>query len=294
MRKSIWLAVLCLWSFEARAEETALQPSSPWVVDYADERCSLLRTFGENDEAVRLQIDSYGRILHLHFLVSGNPIKPARPDARTFTYKLPPHDYRWEDVPMLVGVSDGVPAIAFDIYASPPEAVAALNAGRDAASAAEELAFWQATYPFRHQIEAVELRLHWSRIVTLETGSMKAPFAALEGCVSDLQRSWGLEPEVQNSLTRLARVKATKDGSVKFQYPGKMLRKGLSEFVPVRLMIDATGRATDCIVQIEQVDPAFRDAVCKGMMTDYEPALDSKGTPVASVLFSTIQFNILR
>jgi hypothetical protein len=37
-----------------------LAPVSDWTLDFADERCSLIREFADGDDRIRLQIDSFG------------------------------------------------------------------------------------------------------------------------------------------------------------------------------------------------------------------------------------------
>ena len=62
----------------------------------------------------------------------------------------------------------------------------------------------------------------------------------------------------------------------------------MNAFVPVRVMVDAEGDVSDCVVQSEGIDEAFTDAVCDGLARGYEPALDAHGSPVASVFPTSV------
>jgi hypothetical protein len=67
---------------------------------------------------------------------------------------------------------------------------------------------------------------------------------------------------------------------------------GTNAFVPVRVMVNAAGRATQCVVQIEGIDEEFQDAVCDGLAHGYEPALDADGKPVASIYQTSVYYLI--
>ena len=71
-------------------------------------------------------------------------------------------------------------------------------------------------------------------------------------------------------------------------FPFTELARGTPAFVSVRVMVDSSGRVTDCIVQSEGVDESFTNAVCKGLARGYEPALDADGHPVASVYSNSV------
>ena len=52
--------------------------------------------------------------------------------------------------------------------------------------------------------------------------------------------------------------------------------------IPIRVMIDATGQATACVVQVATTEE-IRQRACRGPMGAYEPALDAEGRPVPRV-----------
>lgn len=58
----------------AAAQPVRLQPSSPWIVNYADESCRLVRTFGEGKSKTVLEFESEapGR---MDLLVVGSPLE---------------------------------------------------------------------------------------------------------------------------------------------------------------------------------------------------------------------------
>jgi hypothetical protein len=97
---------------------------------------------------------------------------------------------------------------------------------------------------------------------------------------------------VLQGLTRLAVPKLSTVRRVQRDYPTSMLRTGTNAFVPVRVMVDAEGRTTACVIQIEQVQQDFAEAVCSNLARGYEPALDSEGKPVASIYRTSVFYLI--
>ena len=68
--------------------------------------------------------------------------------------------------------------------------------------------------------------------------------------------------------------------------------RGVSAFVPVRLSIDAMGHPSNCVVQIQNLDAAFKQAVCQNLAGAFEPALDQDGKPVSVILSTGVIYKI--
>ena len=134
----------------------------------------------------------------------------------------------------------------------------------------------------------------------LDTGSMAAPFVAMHRCVDDLMTSWGIDPEQQRTLSRPVRIAELAEGWEKLDTapledrPGYAERRARvvsaafatnGELVPVRVMVDASGQPTACVVQVPYASEAYRQEVCEARIGDrYQPALDAGGQPVASFI----------
>jgi hypothetical protein len=59
---------------DAADEPLRLAPRTEWVLDYADERCSLHRGFGEAENVLNLRIDWFGPRSTYRFLVVGSAV----------------------------------------------------------------------------------------------------------------------------------------------------------------------------------------------------------------------------
>jgi hypothetical protein len=268
-----------------------LEPTSDWVLDYADERCSLNRTYGESPEALFLRIDSFGSVIGYRFQIAGPTVPPARVPTSEMTIRFTP-DAEDRKTQSLHGKVGELPAVSFSAsFATYEDSEAYTRMSR-----AQQMAYSaqpkQPEPEFEAKVTTVIMGLSNGRAVQLSLGNMARPLAAMRDCVGDLHSSWGLDPAEHQGLTRLAIPKLSTVRRVQRNYPSNMLWSGTNAYVPVRVMVDATGEATACVVQIEEIGEAFKEAVCRGLARGYEPALDREGMPVASV-YSTSVFYLV-
>ncbi|WEK46617.1 MAG: hypothetical protein P0Y56_16670 [Candidatus Andeanibacterium colombiense] len=70
----LMLALLVGRATAASPEDAALEPTTQWRIDYGEERCSLLRQFGEVKDGVLLEIASFGSRTNFRFTLIGKPV----------------------------------------------------------------------------------------------------------------------------------------------------------------------------------------------------------------------------
>lgn len=277
-------ALLATPLLPVRAEDEPLRlaPRTEWVVDYANERCSLHRGFGESDASVNLRIDWFGpRPGHRIMLVG-----PAVPKFGTawsdLGYRLTP-DTELRPEGGINGTFLDQPAVSFGATFLPYDP----DQDWDRMTVVEQMRSAAVPKPpqpeFERQVRTLEVRFANGKVIQLALGGMGKPLEALRTCMDNLESSWGLDPTVQGNLSRNAVPKPSTVRRVQRRYPAAMAQRGMNAFVPVRVMVDASGDVTDCVVQSEGIDEEFTDAVCDGLARGYEPALDAGGKPVASV-----------
>jgi len=119
--------------------------------------------------------------------------------------------------------------------------------------------------------------------VQIETGDLAAPLAALQACADDLAKSWGLDPaklqtEKSPAVPDHGGVGWLPQGTIAFTDFAKL--GGASN--QVRLMVDATGKATSCAIHWATLDATTNDKVCKALMDNakFTPARDASGQPM--------------
>ena len=297
MRILIGLALVALGSSAANAkprEVRRLAPSSAWVVNYADDSCSLARTFGTGDRLVTVFFDLLEPGDSFNLLIIGNSLEGAN-EAVKPTLRFGPTEAP-DEVNADAGTTDGRRTIIFQ----GGQRIAPLTKS-------EQLSAKQAAQG-RTPVElpaigpAREKAATWLEIgklfpydLVLETGAMDQPLAALRACAWDLVGDWGLNVDQHKRLMRkVYPVGSSFDWFDDDDYPVGMLRYGHEAIVNYRVLVDENGRASSCRIQTSTRPKAFDDVVCKLIMkrARFHPALDARGKPVRSFWRQTVTFRL--
>jgi len=276
---------------QAADSRPVLEPTGNWVLDYAEERCSLNRRFAVGDKWLHLRIDSYGSRQSYSLMMFGSAVPGSVGADQEIRYKLSP-DAGSRDARALAGRYERDSSLVIPIMFKPRE-----DEPDWARLSREERLEFAATpekpdIEFEREVSSLELSLWRGRRFTLALGSMGKPLEAMRVCVDNLLSSWGLDADQQATLTRAAAPLPRTVRAVQARYPTSMLLSGTNGLVPVRIMVDALGSATSCVVQVDSVEDAFERAVCDGLTGAYQPALDSRGAPVASVYRTSVIYII--
>lgn len=270
-------------------EPVILAPSTPWQIDYAEEKCRLVRVFGE------------GEARHVLFFEQGAP-------GRSFGMTAAGPSFDLLAGPIEIGATFGKSTItqAANPYIGNVEKIgtaviftyvtfAPINeqlpdSGADKGS---RPGLSSVDAAFASSLDSVTIVGKWRAPITFATGEMGNPMAALNHCAFDLVSSWGLDAEAlrnasrnpkwtnQNQVTR--RIAAT--------YPKKAKREGEIGFFRMRVMIDEGGTVTDCHLEEASQLVSLESPACKEMMrATFEPALDAQGKPIRSFYATTVSY----
>ena len=271
----------------------ALKPTSAWQVDYADERCRLGRQFGEGKQTVLLLMDRFGPGEYFRLTISGQVVKTfvEKGDA---DIQFGPREEE-QQLAFLKGNLDKEPALIFSGSAriAPPSAAELLaikNREKTEGVAVEPISE-DRQKAVRHLRVGKPLR----KPVMLETGSMRAPLAALDTCIDNLLISWGVDVEKHKTLSRtVTPLKSPDKWIMSSDYPNEMLSAGQPALVSFRLSIGPDGVPTACHIQATTRPKEFDNAVCKSVMrrARFSPALDAQGQPLASYYQNNVYFAI--
>lgn len=113
-------------------------------------------------------------------------------------------------------------------------------------------------------------------------GSGRA-IAALAACEDDAMRDWGFEPDEIRSQSRPATILG---GAARWlrdeDYPNEAIRRGHEGNVLTRLVVEATGQASKCEVVEGSGSRILDQKTCRVLLdrVRYEPALSASGAPV--------------
>jgi hypothetical protein len=265
------------------AEPVRLEPSSNWLVDYADERCSLSRTFGTGEQAVQLRIDSFGSWRDYRWLVTGRAVPRAGRSFGELKLRFSP-DAEDRKANVLNGTVSGASAVSFTAAFAPPDPLpGGLSPERARVLGALSKPVDTA---FEKRVTSLSMRFANGRTIDLALGEMDKPLEAMRACVDDLYKSWGLDPAVQKSLSRSAIIDTSTIRAVQARFPPSRLR---TAYVPIRLLVDSRGKVTGCVDQAAIAPEEFMQAACTGLEAgNFAPALDAAGNPVASVYHTSV------
>jgi hypothetical protein len=244
----------------------------------------LIRDFGDGDETIRLQIDSFGSRFGYRVLITGDLVQaPTVVPITQLRVGYSPDTLEREPFYAMAGKSGDQKAVSFLRGFLPDSRTLdpALQVAQPAPEQVQE--FERISAGFERGVTYLTLQFGLRKPLQLNTGSMAAPFTAMRQCVDDLIASWGLDPTQYWALSRRPQPHPETVREVERNYPPAMAGRGLAAFVPVRVMVDEAGRATRCVVQVAVVDESFKESACKGLSGSYEPARDADGRAVASV-----------
>ena len=239
-------------------------PAGPWTVDYAEDSCALYRTFEAQDRELWMELrqiapDSLARVSvgsgHLE-LTEDDPHVTIFPAREAFDHWAKP--FTTDD--------DSIRAIVTSLRLSLLQSVAANE--DDSSEALPEIA-------------GVQIARAFNETVVIQTGEMDMPLQALETCLEDLVRTWGIEPEqLRNAVTKP--VPAYEDqwrARVRNYYPRTGKYRSRNTRFPVVLLVGPDGKVARCRSPNALGDEDFEAVACAALtrFARFEPALDAKG-----------------
>lgn len=264
------------------AEPRVFTRTGQWQLEAADEECRIARVFTNGDHQIALALernraDPLVRIVLVTDALSfyrtaeelGYTFQPAGEHraARYITAEMAggQHYYNLGNVLLAVPPAAGTP------LPTPGTPQPVYDRVAEQAYAAG--------------ITAIEFNEGLTQPVRLETGSLRAAITALQACQDDLLRSWGLDWEKHQTMTR----RAAPDGAASDWIPAATI--GFGDFAslsagrnPFRVMVSAEGQPTACSAMWVSLDATKNERMCNAIMEHgrFLPALDAAGQPMAS------------
>ena len=253
-----------------------LNPSSNWLLDYAEDSCALRRTFGEEGSKVLLEMRQFAPDNRLQLMVSSADMTYR---DRRLSVQFLPDDTKpqRQDVTAVESDDWGAGFLLNTSVRVAPDGEAVNAAYWDPAERDEREA----------AITGIFVDNAFRSDLVLRTGSLAKPMKAMRECVDNLITHWGLEPETQRTLLRPATPKNYRETAlalVKDGYPDGMVRTGEQTAMRIRMTVDENGKGTMCKAQLNLGNELFERTAC-GFLSDrleFHPALDRNGEAVAS------------
>ena len=275
----------------AKNEPVVLTPSSEWSVDFGATRCRLARTFGTGEDQHAIFFQQWHPSRAFAFTAAGPGLKRFISQRETliqFNESVEPR----ETVPF-VGSSAGLGAavIYTNLSVSGPREPDVEGEGFSE-SFEENLP----QLDIEHAQAATKVSLQQrSREVVFETGPLGEAFKVLNTCTQDLVRDWGLDVDKHLTATRMVQIENLQGVARQVQraYPSDALRRGEQAILRVRVMVDETGKPSECVINEVTRTKVLDSPACRPLMrAKYTPALDKDGEPFASYYVTSITYLI--
>jgi hypothetical protein len=269
----------------AAAEPVRFGPTGNWNVDYQPDRCRLSRTFSDGAEELKLTIERYEVGDHFTMAISGSPIRDLPQVSAEYRF-APQSEYSFKDG-ISVSVRELGRTVLFQHARLLNYAELSTN-GPDGGPAPQYTMEPFGKFRIVGEMEATRTDLYvrqGRKEFHLQTGSWGPPMEALRTCVTDLIASWGLDIKVQQGLKSLPVPKGDRNDWLKpGDFPVDSRSFQVSWYMTFRLMVDAQGLPTDCVVYGPLKPEGFGDDLCKAMLAkaEFTPAVDANGNSVAS------------
>ncbi len=278
-----------------------LAPSSPWVVDYAENSCRLLRRFGEGKDITTLAFESESPG-HVDMLVVGAPLSTGADEASAAFLPLRSKPIRGD---VTETADRKIPSILFNYVDLLPDDFAAAEEKREEQrkkdpgyrpgyrSLAERAELRAQRNAFATGTDAVEIDARHGHPVILDTGPLGSAIMRFDQCSRDSLRDWGIDPDLEDRIVRPVSADVVKWFSSD-DYPKDMLRLGEESTVKVRVLVDATGRVTKCTSISHFNEPEFNRITCAKFIqrVHFKPAELADGTKVPSYYVNKVVFRI--
>lgn len=277
------VAALGLPAAQGLAADTpkTLAPSGEWTLGSDAESCTISRQFGGSDGvSFRLRAFSPGG---RYRLVLYGPALPQRDSGLLeFGYSFEP-DPGTISATGVLSKAGGVPMVSV-LTTLETSAEAELDPAERARRGPLEAMARAAA------IDAFVITFSRGRPLALPLGAMVEPLTQLDACAQDLPRKWGLDPAVQRSLQRPAVPIDQRSWLGAGSYPWSFLRNSQSMIVNLRMVVDASGTPTECVVQSPKTQSGAETLTCREIMKTarFEPALDREGNAVPSFFATSI------
>ncbi|AJA10414.1 hypothetical protein SKP52_17715 [Sphingopyxis fribergensis] len=254
------------------ADPRILAPSTPWKVDYAEEECRLLRTFGTGEDAVTMRLARGSGLQSFDMVIAGNSI-PRLGGGVKVTMTLEPQGTESEFEGYSMAVPDR-PENFIRWFDGDPRILDGVTNKQQVRLLADA---------------KLDVAMLWS--------DGKAALKALQTCHEDLLKGWGVD---------IAAIHAAKVGPEPLgspgrwvtnnDYPQREMQQEIEGNVTFQLKVDAKGAVENCVTLRSSNVATLDRLTCKLMVqrARFTPALDASDRPIASLYINRVRWQIPR
>jgi hypothetical protein len=271
------------------APEPPLKLDGAWTMDYADNACHLVASFGKAKDRVTVRFTRLAPQDSIRIMLAAPRfagIRDVQSSARMAFLPIgEPHE------PFMV--SNGTSKISGE--AMPTVFASALRVDNRSPILEGISDLPPVSLETEKAVNGLAVKVGGTREFVLNLVSMGPPLAAMRQCTDDLVRSWGFDPgEIATRQNRAKPVGNVGQWIGPNSYPRDMLEQGASAIVSFRLAVDETGAVTDCFV-LEMTSPATIGPYTCGLIAKnarLTPSLDKDGVPVKDFYINRVVWRV--
>jgi TonB family protein len=277
-----------LAAMPAQAEPVVLKPSSPWNVDFGEDKCRLSRLFGEGENQHYLAFQQYWPARDAGLTVAGPAFERFRSLDRT-QVRFYETQAPMRTTPFTGKVEQFGTGVIFSnlkIDSGEPETNVIDKPGQGGLP--------QMDTALGNQVQFVELK-QGGREVRLATGPMGEAFEVLNQCTLELLRDWGLDAERHLTMQSGPRWinQAALTRKITANYPTGALAQGEQAIMRMRVIVSAEGTVESCTILKATNTIRLESPACEVMQgARFEPARDASGQPFRSLYATSITYRI--
>lgn len=269
-------------------ERVTLRPSSSWALDYGENRCRIVRTFGDEEEKTIFYLEQRQPSDNVTWVVGGALVEQLHAKYK-FTVKFGPGFAPFEIKPK-VAMTLGEFGDAISGYGFKEQ-----SEDQDESAEAQPVGLPVLEVDQGKAVDWIEIS-RGSKTYRLNTGNLGPVFEAMNSCMLDLVKFWGADPEILRKRKTLPKV--TNLGKVarmvQEHFPSDALRKRAQADLLIRVLVEADGTASKCFIHGITNAEQFDNEACVVFLeaAKFEPALDMDGRPVASYYINRILYRV--
>lgn len=257
----------------AQDETPLLAPTGGWSLNYDDDSCALVRSFGDADAPTLLELRQYS---------PSGPIVMTIADHRQLRSRIEP-DVSFEPVEgearstpiSQLDLGDGFNAVRLYHYSGIPEAAASALAPQDEGRDGAERA-----------VQWLSVKNVFAEDFRLRTGTVNAAMNAFRGCLADLVTGWELDGEAHLSLSRRPALPEGEGWTVAAlrRLSSSVVRSTEGQPQYMLMIVEADGSVSSCRALVASAATRLIEQVCEYAVEngEFDPALDAEGQPVRS------------
>ncbi|MBO9517959.1 MAG: hypothetical protein J7493_07810 [Porphyrobacter sp.] len=270
------------------------KPKGSWTADYGEDYCRLVRTFSDGKDELSLALERIQPGNDVRMIFVGGGLSPYR-NADTIGYQFGPSGTAAKSGYVKSNTADGKQFVSFN-----PVTLAPLVApGAPMPAFDPTKPFVPPPYNRAKEQEAatgvsmIALSEGLTSPVKIETGSLRAPMAAMQTCADDLLKVWGLDPEKHKTMIAPVALNPNPQGvlpqgTVPFSEFSKLAGGGNQ----VRVIVGADGKPTSCKIYSPTLSESINTKICNLVMekASFVPAKDAGGQAMASFWMGSPMF----